>query len=260
MSLAIKFGDSNVNNSVTGVIYFDAVTDYSKQYGGKVTEHPIEAGASITDHYISSNKKYKIKGVISGIDFLSLPANHKIEDNEIFNKKEEITPVSIPSPSILDAFMPDVISQFLGNDPPSPVLSEQEVKDYRLEIENALEQILHGLYYNEDRKKWENRMTLVTLFELNGAEIPSKIIENLVITSFNIEETPETGDALFFDMSLEQVNFVTLESAEAPKPAPKTKAARATQEKKNEGIADSDTLGKKDIETQTVIGVGSGRQ
>lgn len=235
MSLAIKFGDSNVNNSVTGVIYFDAVTDYSKQYGGKVTEHPLAAGASITDHYISSNKKYKIKGVISGIDFLSLPLNFKIDGEDIYNKKDYVLPVSIPSLNILDSFLPDVISQFLGTDSPSPIISPQAVKDYRLDIENALEQILHGLYYNEERKKWENRMTLVTLFELNGAEVPSKIIENLAITSFNIEENAESGDALFFDMSLEQITFAKLEKAEAPKPANKSKTARATQEKKNEG-------------------------
>lgn len=238
MTIAIKFGDSNVKTSITGVIYFDVVTKYQRQYGGKVTEHPLEAGASITDHYIANNKKYNIEGIISGVDFSTIDPNITIDGEPILNKNVNNTPVEIPSTPLIDKFIPDVISQFIGQASPTPVLTGN-AKSYNKEIEQGLATVLHGLYYNEQRKKWENRMTLVTLFELDGPTI-SNTIENLAVTSFSVNEDAQTGDGLSFSMTLEQVTFVKLENAEAPRPAAGSKTGRATTNKTNGGNVNSD--------------------
>ena len=74
MSLALKFGDLQAGGSdIKGIIYFDAVTVYTKDYSGKVTSHPIEAGASISDHFVSDNPKFKISGVLSHVDWSPVP-------------------------------------------------------------------------------------------------------------------------------------------------------------------------------------------
>lgn len=238
MTIAIKFGDTANKTSITGVIYLDVVTSYRRQYGGKVTEHPLEAGASITDHYIANNKKFNIDGVITGVDFSTFDSNFTIDGETIFNRNENRTPVSIPDTPLIDKFIPDVIQQFISQSSPTPVLSGT-AKNYNKEIEQGFSTILHGLYYNEDRKKWENRMTLVTLYELEGSAIVNTI-ENLAVTSFTVTEDAQSGEGLNFSMTLEQVTFVKLENAEAPSPAPGSRTARATTEKTNTGNANSD--------------------
>lgn len=237
MTIAIKFGDNNDVRSVSGVIYIDAVTNYSKNMGGKTAQHPIEAGASIVDHYIADNRTFRVQGVLSSVDFSSLPNMVRIEGETPINSNGVPSDVSVGTTgSGLYSLLPDVVTQFLGVRRPEVSVDMSERSNYRTEVEGMLEEILHGLYYNEERDKWENRMTLVTLFEMGvGTSTPENIIEDLVITGFNITEDSESGDAMFFDMSLEKVTFVTLEKAEAPSPPKGTKASRTTAEQKKTG-------------------------
>lgn len=251
MSLAIKFGDSTDPNSVSGVLYVDAVTKYDKTYGGKVTEHPIEAGASISDHYISSNPKFKITGVFSSVDFSSIPSQLSLDGERVSNSNFAPSAISVSDVgSKLLKYIPDVISQFMGGTGSSILSDSSSRKNYKMDIEMMMEKILTGLYYNENRKKWENRMTITTLFEMEG-NIPTNSITDLVITSFSVSEDSDSGDALFFDMSLEQVKFVTLEKAEAPKAAKKSSTARSTADAKNKGNQPANV----DVEPEPRVGV-----
>lgn len=236
MTIAIKFGDSQDVQSVSGVIYFDAVTKWEKTYGGKTTQHPIESGASITDHYISDNKKYKLSGVISSVDFSPLPSMIVLDGENVSNINPQPTPVQVMGDNPFSNLIPDILSQILGTATPSISMDNYERVNHGAAVEGVMEQILHGLYYNQDEHRLENKMTLTTLFEMeNGSTMPSKTIENLVITKFGVSEDPETGDALQCEMELEQVSFVMLQDAEAPTPTEGTKASRATAKEKDLG-------------------------
>ena len=235
MSLAIKFGDDTDETSISGAIYFDVVTNYTKNYTGKVTEHPIEAGASVSDHYISNNPRYSVSGVISHVDFSTIPSILLLDGQNVINNEMPPQPIIISDALAgLEKIIPGVISQFMTLQKPSVTSPSAPRSNKRGEIEKPLKDLMNGLFYNEKRQRWENRMTPITLFELNGLMVENPI-NNLICTSIQIKEDDTTGDALFFDMQFEQVRFVTLVKVEAPKPQPKTATARATADKSNKG-------------------------
>lgn len=239
MSLAIKFGDSTDENSVSGAIYFDAVTDYRKDYAGKLTEHPIEAGVSVSDHYVSSNPKIKISGIISHIDFSSVTDFLYLDDEPVINTNSQPASVQVSNlGSSLRKFVPGSIAQFLPTISASAFVDPSQRVNHKDTIEKSLRELLNGLYYNKERERWENRMTTTTLFEIDGLS-PIPVFQDLVVTSFSVSETVENGDAVFVDLTMEQARFVTLEKAEAPKPKKGTSTSRSTAEKKNKGKAPS---------------------
>lgn len=251
MSLAIKFGDSSDQNSISGAIYFDAVTSYKKDFSGKVTEHPIELGAKVSDHYVSNNPKYKISGVISHVDLSPISSMVILEGEPVLNANMQPQAVMVENlGSTLREFIPDSIAQFLPNISAGAIMDQAERVNHRDSISLLLKELLNGIYYNEDRKKWENRMTTTTLYEMDGIS-PKNPIQDLIVTNCSINESVDTGDALVLELSLEQVRFVTLEKAEAPKPAKGTQKGAA--ETKNKGNAPS-TPRSAEQEKPTVIG------
>lgn len=252
MSLAIKFGDESDKNSLSGAIYFDAVTDYSKVYAGKVTEHPIEAGASVSDHFISQNPKYRISGVISSVDFSVLTQGFSLDGTPVMNINSRPPAVIVDiSETKLRDYIPGVIAQFLPSLGSQINISQESLMDHKDSVEQLLQELMNGLYYNEDRQRWENRMTTTTLYEIVGG-VAVKPVKDLVMTNFSVKETVESGDALFVDMDFEQVRFVTLEKAEAPKAQKGTPEARATKGKSNKGKANSTPVSKTDLDTKSV--------
>lgn len=219
MSLAISFGDFEDEQSVSGAIYFNAVTTYNRKYSGRVSEHPLEMGSKITDHYSAENTKYQIEGVISGVEISHIPSNIILEEQPVINNQSQPDLVSTnDTAGGLMSYIPEVITQFI---PPLQSLSVNMDGDTRdnknPEIEALMEQLMTGLYYSEERATWENRMTPVILYELDGYSI-TKSVGDLVITDFTINEDAESGEGMFFSMSLEQVKFVTLEETDAPSP------------------------------------------
>lgn len=239
MSLAIKFGDVSDPSSISGAIYFNAVTEFNRKYAGRVTEHPIEAGASISDHFISSNPRIHIRGVISAMDFSPLPSVIHLDNEPVKNNAQQPSPVSVGGfGSKLRQSLPDVIGQFLPEVSPQINMDRGERENFGPEFEKLFKDLINGLYFNQNRGKWENRMTPSTLYEIEGlGAIP--YMDNLIVTNFSVEEDAETGDALHFVMDLEQVQFVTLESAEAPKPEKNTKTQRQTEPTKDKGTVSS---------------------
>lgn len=219
MSLAIKWGSQDTPNDPSGMIYFDAVTMYVQEYKGQVTKHPIDSGASITDHFIKDNPIYSISGVISGADFSPIP--YTIRDQEggsVINARQQPASVSFNnSSSGLLQFLPDSIGQFLTVGLPTPVLQEEVRTDLTYEIlaKDLIKNVLDGLRYNTKTKKTESFIQLIELYEFDGNNLRD-IVDSLVITNFKIQEDVDTGDGLYFDITLEKVQFATLEKAEIP--------------------------------------------
>lgn len=233
MSLAIKFGDNNDPNQLSGFIYFDVVTKYSKQLSGKVTSHPLDAGANITDHYISENPKFSIVGVISSADISGIPSKILVDGESPLNVNPQTGEVIVnDSFSGVLNFIPDVSAQFMPSKPETVTIDSSQRTDYRDQINTLISKLMTGLVYNEQEKKLRNRMTLITLYEFAN-EILAVESDNLVMTSCSFEEDPESGTGLFVTMNLEQVSFVTLQKTELPKDVASSlnKASQSTSKK-----------------------------
>lgn len=239
MSLAIQFGDSSDPFSLAGAIYFDAVTQYSRDYSGKVTEHPLEAGALVTDHYVSNNPKFSISGVISNVDFSNIPSQITVNGESVINNNKQPSPVKVTDMSGIRKYVPGVLDQFFGRTMPIVEMDNDERVNFKYYIEDFFAQLLAGLYWNQKRQKYENRMTTAILWEVDSKGVPVRPLGDLVCTACQINEDEETGDAMILSVNLEQVIFVTSEKAQAPKPR-KGPVARKAEEKKDKGPVSTD--------------------
>lgn len=238
MTLAIKWGSSDTPEKPGGLIYMDAVSSYSRDYKGKVTKHPVAAGRNISDHFIKENDTYGISGVITGTDISTFTMLIKdLEDNIPYNVYDNSVAVSISSTeSDLFKLLPDVVGQFF-----QPALPEVEMSADRTivtdQVEKALIDLMSGVVYNESTNHFDSNIQLVQLYEYQGTFI-TRITSNLVITSIKFKEDAKSGDGLYFDMTLEQVNFVTLKKGKLPKDVVNKLKGKAT-EKQKKGPQDS---------------------
>ena len=229
MSLAIKFGNVNDSNSISGFIYFDAVTDYSRSYGGKVTSHPIDAGASVSDHFVSDNPRFRVNAVVSGVDLSAIPSKILIDNEAPLNTNLQPNSISVNNfYSNLTSILPASVLQFIESNQFTIDGGGGLRKNYKKEVSFLIENLIKGLYYNENRKKWENRMTPITLYEMEG-ETFTDAYNNLILINANFSEGVDNWDALNADFQFEQVRFVTLEKVDAPKTS--KKGASTTKEK-----------------------------
>ena len=243
MSLAIKFGDySTPNQDIRGIIYLDATTQYGKKFGGKVTSHPIESGANVSDHFTVQNPKFQVNGVISGADLSPIPSNIFLEDEGVMNANQPAEAATIVDlNSTLRKFVPDSLGQFVPSMAPQVIGGNTPRTDFKEQVEALLELIMSGLYFNEQRNRWENRMVLITLYETIGSYL-GKSRYNLVLTDYSVRETVETGNGLFLELAFEQVRFATSEKAEAPKPAKGSDTAKKAGSSQNKGTAKTETI------------------
>lgn len=216
MSLCIKWGVDNTQNQ--GLIFFDAVMSYVRNNKGQITKHPISLGSSVTDHFIKDNQTITLSAVISGADIST--NTYLIQDldgNAPFNSFAPVTSVSVNSTdqSVLKKFIPDSIGQFLSDSTPDVVMDSAR-EDLMEQVRDALEQLNSGTIYNEKTGQFDPNIQVVQLYEYDGTLL-RKVINNLVVTNINFKEDANTGYALYFDMSLEQVTFAFLKKTTIPK-------------------------------------------
>lgn len=233
MSLAIKFGDNKDPEQLSGFIFFDVVTKYSRNVDGQLTKHPLDAGVKISDHFISENPKFNIVGVISSADVTSIPENMILDGERPLNYQPQPTAVEVKTPSnILQKVLPGPVSQLFTKTLPSISIGGNRQSNVK-QVEDLLRKLLSGVVYDEKEKKLKNRMSLTTLYSYDQQGVLVIEEEDLVVTSMSVEEDPENGDALFLALTLEQPRFVSLEKTELPKDVSSSlsKAAQTTSKK-----------------------------
>lgn len=229
MSLAIQWGLAKGSPS-QGFIYFDVVTEYSTEYSGSTTNHPISSGSKITDHFVRDNTRLSFSAVISGVDISS--GIHTISDksdgtgNKPTNtRSRELASTSINQTSAWSDFLPDSIGQFFSPNTPAIVMSaDQRGQTWRVALNKILELFQDG------------KMQFITLYEYQSNKIDN-IVENLVLTSLRFYEDPDTGDALFCSATLEQVTITSTRSVALPREvAEKYKLQAGLLENKNPAV------------------------
>lgn len=223
MSLSIKWGDEAPESS--GFLYFDAVSIYTQNYRGKLTQHPIDSGGSVSDHFVRSNPIITISAVITGADIstgtfiISDPEGRETPYNAQIAPKS--TSVTSTDNSLLSRFIPNSISQFLPDTVPEVTMDEQRgniIEDIR---DMLVRLVYSGKRYNDTTQQFDSVIQTVKLYEYQGSvivrQLPIYEAEKLVITSVTFKEDANSGFALYCDIQFEQVEFVSLQKTVIPK-------------------------------------------
>jgi hypothetical protein len=232
MSFALKYGSNETPDKPSGLIYFDAISAYTQEYRGQVTKHPISDGGVITDHFIAENPVFTLTGIISGVD-ISTFTNliRDLENNIPFNVYPATPAVSINSgDSPLFGLVPDVIGQFF-RPIQADIIIDQTRTDLTPQVREMLISLMKGIVYDEQTRRFKSNVEVISLYEYEGILL-KKIHNNLVATNIRFREDAATGDAIHFDITLEQVTFVTLRREALPKDVSNALKAKATTEQK----------------------------
>ena len=225
MTYALKIGDEK--SQVQGFLYFDVTTNFGETHSGSVSSHPLDAGVSVSDHYIAKNPTYQLKGVLSAADISGISSVIKVDGQKPMNEHGLPAEPLILDLSGLNKLLPGSVNQFFKTAIPVVKSGGSSIPDFG-KIKGVLRDLMSGTYYNQTLKRYQNKMTTLTLFEFSGKVIKSQH-KDLVLTSFSIEEDADTGLCIPLSMSFEKVRFVNVEKVTAPKKA-------ATKKTSNKGI------------------------
>lgn len=224
MTFCLRLGkvDADVaNGDIFGFFYISAVTSFSIENGGTLTKHRLDSGAEVNDHYIPNNPKFKLDGVISSADITYNPSNTNSIIGQILGEgvmngdlPPKATTIDTSSsgimqyvPDILENMIPDVVAQFLPVSDPEIVVDEDVKPLYGDQFAMLIREMTTRITYNPTTALYQNSIVPCALYELRGNDYV-RVYEDLIITSFIPTETPDSGDALTFSMTLEQMRFV----------------------------------------------------
>ena len=210
MTVAIK----RSNNEM---IFIDAVLQLQRQYSSSVSKNPIENGSSVTDHVTLENPIITVNGVVSDADFnlgrarisyedgleFNLENRDFINDNPIFNAPiiggNKVNP--------LTKFLPQSVTQFIGDVPPSIEYSEDaDRNDIETRLSTLVETTLLTIYATKEE---------ITLLEFDGNRV-NKAYFDCILTNISFNESPDSGMALYPNMTFEQITKVVLKTTTLP--------------------------------------------
>lgn len=240
------------------LIWLDAVLSFQESYSSSVTKHQIESGSNISDHIIEENPKFSLNGVISGVEFNGGPTFLDSPQDTLDSLKvtSQINAelgsgfVSIGSSysNPIIKLLPDSLRQFIGNDsPPEVIMGESLSFETLQELKTILINLNRGFQkYNDKTKKYYIEKELLTVVEFNNQYSIENSITNCVCTGISFSQDPETGDAIYPQMTFEKVRYVSLvsttlpqEVADAIKNSSAEKSQKGKQQAKSEGSAPS---------------------
>lgn len=250
MTIAIKRANGDL-------IWFDAVVNFGRQFSGSVSKHPLETGAVITDHTIIDNEIISISGVLSDADFnLNRPlidsqqaATFGLQNKQFVNNTpvtsvdDTGTPmyqnVMIDEGNNLARFLPESIGQFFGTNKPTVTMQYPEKVKLALTVADDL------IAMHQGREEFE----LINFSEDKIREVFS----NCVMTSLSFNEDPDTGSAVYPNMTIERVKYATSTSVRVRRRVSKDMEKKAaTQDSKGKQASNSSTTERnlsKDIES-----------
>lgn len=176
------------------VILFDSVLAFSESYQGSVTSHQVEDGSKISDNVTVENVKIKIQGVVTDYNFFNPikdAGNQKVPGYDyprqygsilINTKGEPETNANVAIPSDYSG---------VDNDVNVSVKAAMDVVKQRLIEIQQKKEFITVLGYNTDGKD-----SVVDRFP------------NCIITDIAFNQNPESGYAIYPDITIEQVNVV----------------------------------------------------
>lgn len=231
MTVAIKRSNGDL-------FWFDAVLSLGRQLSGSVSKHPLETGAVITDHTTIDNEVITLSGVLSDADFnLRRPTIgqqqaevYGITDKQFMNNtpvtgtsNEIQNTIIITEKSTFTKFLPDLVGQFLNTTAPDVRLATGTPRKVMpaAAVQGYLEQMMTG------REEF-------TLLSFDNGTI-QEAFDNCVMTSLSFNEDPDSGSAVYPNITIERVKYATSTSVKIKKrvsPTIEKKAATPTNKGK----------------------------
>ena len=238
MSLGLKYTSDTTDDGESFFIVFDAITSYTKTIKGSLTKHPVAGGKLITSNYTRDNPTFGFTGVISYADISNIYELIRDEDGGLAdNLIEQPSAVQVSeNTSTLTNLIPASIGQFLP-DSNANVSMDFERNNYKDFVAQILERLMSGEKYDEKTKRFKTFIRPIKLYEFLGPTI-YKIIPDVVLTSYAVTESVDTGDALICDLEFEQIKFVSLRTSALPKDVVGALKKKATA-KQNKGAVNS---------------------
>jgi len=244
MTVAIKRENGDL-------IWFDAILSFGRQLSGSVSKHPLETGAVLTDHTTIENEVISFSGLITDADFnLHRPLIDAATATQfdLINKQfVNNTPVAstpnggalinnilINETSSLIRFLPESVGQFFDSKAPSVSLNPQTPTKV-ISAANVQARLIDIFNQREN--------FILLSFDSN------KIIDsfdNCVMTSLNLQEDPDSGDAVYPIITIERVTYATSTSVKI-----KTRVSPSVEKK----AADQQNKGKQQVDSKVDLDV-----
>lgn len=222
MTVAIKRHNGDL-------IWFDAILGWGQQYSATVTKHPIEGGGQVTDHTTLDNPKLTIQGVVSDADFnLSRPIistfdadAYNITQKQFVNNSPVITSPEITYASSKYAkYLPEEAQKYLPQTSPTVFVPDSPKPMYSAYIEGLLTTMWEG----------KEEFELVEFVDDNIR----RVFIQCIFTGVSFAEDPDSGAALYADLSIEQVRYATSVNVKIPQRVSKDMKPK-TAEQRNKG-------------------------
>lgn len=183
------------------VILFDSVLAFSESYQGSVTSHQVEDGSKISDNVTVENVKIKIQGVVTDYNFFNPikdAGNQKVPGYDyprqygsmlINTKGEPETNANVAIPS-----------DYSGTD-----------NDGNVSVKAAMEVVKQRLIQIQQKKEF----ITVLGYNTDGKDSEINKYPNCIITDIAFNQNPESGYAIYPDITIEQVNLVKVKVLQA---------------------------------------------
>lgn len=170
----------------TDTISLDSVTNFTESFNGSVTSHPVERGSKISDHTIVENPKLKLSGVVSDYNFVNpLKSISAIAyEGGLLNSQENLR--ILPSGDI-GVSTYTIVSK----------LSQEIVKQRLRDI--------------------QSQSLFITVFCYSNKGNLLYSYPNCILTSLDFKEDSDSGEAVYPELSIEQVNLVDVRVVQAEK-------------------------------------------
>ena len=217
MTIAVLRGNGDL-------IWFDAIETFSERYTGALSTHPLESGGVITDHTTTNNLQISLAGIISDADFnISRPIiteddsrDWGVNNKQFVNNSPVESQVSIKLVPSAARFLPESVSQFLTPNAPEVDVPGSDRPKFAAKIKDELTQMAGGVLGLVDAKGRPLAQEVFSLVDFQDGKI-WRVISNLIITSLEFAENPDSGDAIYPVMQIERAKFATTKTTKVPK-------------------------------------------
>jgi hypothetical protein len=233
MSLALMFEDDSV-------VFLDAVKNYNRTTGGSLTQHRVDKSGVVSDHYAQDNLRINVRGIISAADFNVPSARGQLWIDEFSQQalartSTEASEASITSSSLFGTSQAgSTVSSLLGVN-----VNGVQMDAFRGQVHEIVRDKI------EEARKSGQSVTLLDMDNTEGGYL--RRYEDLYILKFDDNLDDSSGDALYFDLSFEQVRFAVVTEVEAT-----TKVPDSVSKKSNKGdVSSSDSTDSTATERKT---------
>lgn len=196
MSLAIMFEDDTV-------VFLDAVKNYGRTKSARLTKHRIDKSGDIADHYAQDNKSFSVRGIVSSADFNVPEARGQLwidefSQNALTGTAIEAAEASITSSALFGTGqIESAVSNLLGVS-----VNGVQMDAFRGQVHELVRDKLNSAINNAQS------VTLLDMDNTNGGYLRREA--DLMITRFSDDLDDQSGDALYFDLTLEQARWALI--------------------------------------------------